>query len=64
MNNGTDNNNACVSVCGVECVHGLCLPEEKACSCFYGWTGSSCEVALKCRAIFDADKFEDELFNR
>lgn len=52
INNDSDNN-TCVSICGVECVHGLCRPEQKACDCYYGWTGRSCEVPLKCAAILE-----------
>ena len=59
MNNVTTN--TCISVCGVDCRHGFCLPEKKACSCFYGWSGKTCEVVVKCAAIFNGDDLKSKL---
>ncbi|XP_017764952.1 PREDICTED: uncharacterized protein LOC108554259 [Eufriesea mexicana] len=54
-----DNGNAiegsdCVSACKDGCHHrGVCDVEDRMCSCYYGWSGMSCEEAQFCVAKID-----------
>ncbi|XP_076241010.1 uncharacterized protein LOC143183369 [Calliopsis andreniformis] len=54
-------NSSCIKPCTRTCKgHGVCGDDDKACECYYGWTGWDCDQNNVCILLLNAD---DESLN-